>query len=141
MSRHDVTDLVPDHARQLVLAVGQGQDSSRHVDESAGERKSVGLGIVRDLELVRCVRPLRDLSDETPSKLLDISDEGGVSHEAHGLLDLARRLLAELSLLPRRDHRGTGRSSCAAREGRGGQCRQQAETAAPARRHVIIVVT
>ena len=59
---------------QLVLAVGQRQEAPGDVDESAGERERVGLGVVRDVELVRRVRHRR-MGDEPAPDLAHVADE------------------------------------------------------------------
>src|SRR5262245_41917832 len=127
MAGHDVTDLVAHDAGQLVLGVGQGEKPPRDVDEPAGKGERVGLGVVRDVELVRRVRRRR-LGDEPASDLSHVADERRVLHQPHGALDLARCLLAELTLLLLRDERGTRLTGRAAR----GEQGHRPEAALPA---------
>ena len=89
-----VRDLVADHARELVLAVGEREQSARHEDVAARQRERVGLDHVDDVELI-VEAAARHAAQQLAPDLVDVGGERGVLEHADLGLHVLRALAAD----------------------------------------------
>jgi len=97
VTRHDVADLVRQHAGQHVCVVGLGDQPRVDVDVPAGDGESVHARVVDDMERERPVRQRRGGVDPF-ADACDVSLGGGVVNQLDLALHLRRHLVAELPL-------------------------------------------
>ncbi len=97
MTRGDVADLVPEHARQLGLVVQVRENSARHVDVAARKRKGVDRGVVDHGERPRQVGPVRR-PREIQTDVGDVALQLRVVVDAHLAPNLDVLLLANREL-------------------------------------------
>jgi hypothetical protein len=76
-----VGDLVTDHARELVLAVGEQQQSAGDEDVATGQSEGIRLLHVDHAELI-VESPSRDTAQQLMPDAVDIGGEGGVVEHA-----------------------------------------------------------
>jgi hypothetical protein len=92
VARRDVTDLVAEHARELVLGRGDGEDAARHVDVAARQRERVRLAMIDDVE--RVVDALeRRLGGDALADLAHVVGEPACRRRMPSRLDLLRASL------------------------------------------------
>jgi hypothetical protein len=106
----DVSHLVSEHARELVLAVREHQEPAGDVDPAARQREGIRPGIVRHAGLPGDVRTAGCLAQPVTDGL-DVFDEARVAHETHGALDLVGFGTADLALFARRHAADGGKST------------------------------
>jgi hypothetical protein len=102
-----VADLVGHHARQLAHVGGLQDDGGVDVDVARRQRECVELLVVHYVEVVLVGLRSGRRHDLAPD-LVDVPDHPLVSHEIELLAQLARRLVAELLLILRRQRGARG---------------------------------
>jgi hypothetical protein len=102
----DVSHLVGEDSRHLVLAIRQRQQPAGNVDPATGHGEGVRITIVGHAPLPGDVRASRRLPEARADRL-DVLGNPRLAHETHGPLDLFGFLAADAALCLRR-HRGAG---------------------------------
>ena len=89
-----VGDLVPDHAGELVLAVGECEEPARHEHVASRQRERVGLHHVDDVELV-VEAAARHTAQQLSPDLVDVGGERRVLQHSDLGLHVLRALAAD----------------------------------------------
>ncbi len=94
----DVPDLVPEHAREFGLVLGEAERTAGDVHDPAGRRERVdAVGIEHDERPVE-VRPLGLLRERRP-KQRDVLVDRGILHDAEAFTNFRADVFADLTLL------------------------------------------